>query len=170
MLWVRDDDEEWTTELDEEKYNQIKNNVKEKFPELLNEFISIYGKMRYNGTYMPMDDTALEMFCKKINNKCRFCSGTGKDYDEQDAKFWSEEQRMNAGQKSNDGDVSETMKDWEKEYDSDWSSDRDKRANDIYDYVIQNFLDMTSYPRETVNTIINLLDLFNLTDSKEDLI
>jgi hypothetical protein len=163
---------DWTTELNENQYNTALGNLQSDHPELVDEFIQVYGKKRKDGTYIPLDDTQMEVFAKHIGQECRFCKGTGKEINKEDTEAWSKEQREEAAQESESQAADNSLKEWANDFDSNWNGDyctsrlgtRRDQTEDTYDKIIKEFLDMESYPEETINTVTNLLCLFSSTE------
>jgi hypothetical protein len=167
-IYAKDNDNDWTTELDENQYATALGKLQSDYPNLVNEFISVYGKKREDGTYIPMDDTAMEVLAQKIGNKCRFCKGTGMGIDKNDIEAWSEEQREEAAQESESQAADDSLKEWANEFSSEWkSSNYRNKVEKMYDMIVKEFLNMEQYPKETITTVLNLVLLFSLSDDTD---
>ena len=162
MYWKKGDDGEWTSELQSDQYEKIYNDIKDNHPEFLDEFRSVYGHKRPDGTYMPLNDHELEVFCQHYGQKCRFCHGTGKDYDAEDLAFWSDDQQTRAVEKSQTEGIEESLENWAISFNYEWDQmqyqSKDK-VEVVYNTVL-DLLNMEHYPNETLSTITNLFDLF----------
>ncbi len=163
-LWVVYDNK-YDVELTKEKYDELLEIFKTKFPELVDEFIAVYP-LNTNGKYVPNDNTSdMENLMKKVNQKCRFCQGKGKkEFDKENPEVWSKEQRNEAGSIFQN----DNLKEGANEFNSNFS---DKRGLVLLDKIGDNIFDQISmeyYPDESIITVVNLINLYGTIPSSLD--
>lgn len=89
--------------------------------------------------------------------------------DEEDPEMWSEEQRGEAASEAESKSRDYWIEQSAREYDYQWRSNRydSNLVEKIYDAYMTNFFSMKYYKEETIQTTLNLLNLF--TDHLEEL-
>lgn len=111
----------------------------------------------YNAPWKYLEDEEPEDPDELVDDEVRKLS-----YWKQDIDYWSAEQRERAGQEVEQRYREYDLEDSWKEFNYDWDSNRHtlSRADEVYDKVIKEYLDMGPHPEETIDTIIKLSTLF----------
>ncbi len=164
--------DEYTESLDQEQYDHVLSMLSDKKPELVEPFKQVYSIKDKDGRISPNDEAAAHEIMKEYGQKCRMCQGTGKeDYDKHDPDLWSEEQREEAGQSYEEVAREEAINEGANYLDQ-VRNDKNE-AEKVYNYMINNTLFYISknnpnygeyeiHNREVIDTILNLLILFNI--------
>jgi hypothetical protein len=152
----------WSYSIDPDTYFKWVKNVKENKPEWYDQFLTLYNKSD-DGWYDPIDVSAMLKFSAQAKSKCKACSGSGiANFDSDDPEFWSEDQRIEAGSEAESAAMDDAAKETTRDMNV-ISNDYREYYDKVQDKILKDYISMVNYPTKTVETMLNLVLLYNIS-------